>query len=168
LKGPERLARCLIIGCGCRGSELARALTCRGHVARGTTRSRARAPNIQAAGAEAFISDPKQVATIMPAIDGVAVVCILLGSARGTADALEALHGPRLEMLLARLIDTTVRGVAYEARGSVSEPVLAAGSERVRRFCERSRVPFELLETPPDDHAAWVAAALAGVQRLMS
>jgi hypothetical protein len=127
-----------------------------------------RAPNIQAAGAEPFIADPDRVATAMAALDGVAVICVLLGSARGSPEELEALHGPRLEMLLTRLVDTTVRGILYEVRGSVPEPVLAAGSGHVRRACERSRLPFELLETPPDDHAAWLAAALAGVERLVS
>jgi hypothetical protein len=104
----------------------------------------------------------------MPAIEGVAVLCLLLGSARGAPERLEALHGPRLEMLLARLVDTTVRGVMYEACGSVPEPVLTGGSGRVRRACERSRLPFELLETPPDNHAAWLAAALANIQQLVS
>jgi hypothetical protein len=104
----------------------------------------------------------------MPAIDNVAVMCLLLGSAHGHREHLKALHGSRLEMLLARLIDTTVRGVLYEAQGSVSEEVLAAGSERVRRACGRSRVPFELLETPREDGEAWLAAALAGTERLLS
>jgi hypothetical protein len=104
----------------------------------------------------------------MPAIDHVAVVCLLLGSARGRREELDALHGPRLEMLLARLIDTTVRGVLYEARGSVPAELLAAGSERVRRACELSRVPFALVETPPEDREGWLVAALAGVERLVT
>jgi hypothetical protein len=104
----------------------------------------------------------------MPALDNVAVVCLLLGSAQGHQEQLEALHGPRLEMLLARLIDTTVRGVVYEARGSVPEPLLAAGSQRVRHVCGHSRVPFELLETRRRDREAWLAAALAGIERLIS
>jgi hypothetical protein len=104
----------------------------------------------------------------MPAIDRVAVVCLLLGSAQGTPEELEALHGPRLEMLLARLIDTPVRGVVYEARGTVSEHVLAAGSELVRRAWGRVRLPFELLETAPEDGEAWLAAALASVERLVA
>ena len=104
----------------------------------------------------------------MPALDNVAVVCLLLGSAQGHDEQLEALHGPRLEMLLARLIDTTVRGVVYEARGSVPEQVLAAGSQRVRRACGHSRVPFELLETRRKDREAWLSAALAGIERLIS
>jgi uncharacterized protein YbjT (DUF2867 family) len=135
---------------------------------RGTTRSPDRAAEIEMEGAEPFIADPDRVATLMPAIDHVAVVCLLLGSARGDREQLEALHGPRLEMLLARLVDTTVRGVVYEGRGSVPDDILAAGSELVRHACGRSRVPFALFETAPEDRERWLAAALDGVKRLIS
>lgn len=104
----------------------------------------------------------------MPALENVAVVCVLLGSAVGEREQLEALHGSRLEMLLARLIDTTVRGVVYEAHGTVSEEVLAGGAERVRRACRYSRTPFELLEMPHEDRETWHAAAVAGVVGLIN
>jgi hypothetical protein len=168
MKVPDRLARCLIIGCGCRGLVLARALIARGHAVRGTTRRPARAPEIQAAGAEPFVADPDRVATLMPALDSVTVVYLLLGSAHGLREQLEALHGSRLEMLLARLTDTTVRGLVYEARGSMPGQVLAGGCERVRRACGRARLPFELLAVPPGDGEAWLAGALAGVERLIT
>lgn len=139
----------------------------RGHAVRGTTRSPDRAPEIKVAGAEPIIADPDRIATVMPALDNVAVVCVLLGSANGEPERLEALHGSRLEMLLARLIDTTVRGVVYEAHGTVSEEVLGGGAERVRRACGYSRTPFELLETPREDGEAWLAPALASVEGLI-
>lgn len=166
--GPDRLARCLIIGCGCHGRELARALLRRGLAVRGTTRSPQQAREIEAAGAEPYIADPDRIASVMSALDNVAVVCVLLGSAIGEREQLEALHGPRLEMLLARLVDTTVRGVVYEAHGNVPEQVLAGGAERIRRACRRSRTPFELLETPREDREAWLAAAVAGVAGLIN
>jgi hypothetical protein len=71
-------------------------------------------------------------------------------------------------MLLARVIDTTVRGIVYETRGSVPEDVLTAGSELVTRACERSHVPFALIEAPPEDHQTWLADALAATERLVS
>jgi Trk K+ transport system NAD-binding subunit len=43
------LARCLIIGCGCRGRMLARELVKDGHAVRGTTRDRARLAAIEEA-----------------------------------------------------------------------------------------------------------------------
>ena len=139
-----------------------------GHAVRGTTRDPARAQQLERAGAEAFVADPDRVVTLMPALDRVTVVCHLLGSARGERAMLEALHGPRLEMLLARLIDTTVRGVVYEATGSVPAELLHEGADRVRRACAYSHVPFQLLEAPPPEHhRAWRDAALEAIERLV-
>jgi Trk K+ transport system NAD-binding subunit len=106
--------RCLIVGCGCRGQLLARALGARGHAVRGTTRDRSRLAEIEAAGAEAALGDPDRVSTMMGALEQVAVVCIMLASATGSPEQLRALHGTRLEMLLTKLVDTTVRGLVYE------------------------------------------------------
>ena len=113
------MARCLIIGCGCRGLSLAVQLRARGHAVRGTTRDPARVDAIEAAGVEAYVGDPDRIATLAPALEHVGVACLLLGSAIGDPEQLEALHGTRLEMLLTRMLDTTVRGVVYECAGSV-------------------------------------------------
>lgn len=104
----------------------------------------------------------------MPALERVSIVAMLLASADGSAERIEALHGARLEMLLDRLVDTTVRGFVYEASGSVAACVLDAGSLRVRRVCERSRMPYALLDEPPDDRGEWLATALTAVQRVVS
>jgi nucleoside-diphosphate-sugar epimerase len=157
----------LIIACGCRGRLLARELTARGHAVRATTRSPDHRPEIVAAGAEAVIGDPDRVATLWPALEHVAVAYILLGSAAGGPEELATLHGSRLEMLLHKMLDTTVRGIVYEARGRVDPAVLLAGAERVRRFCEGSLIPYELLEADPDDHGAWVAAAAGAGDRVL-
>ncbi len=136
------VARVLIIGCGCRGLELAAGLISIGHAVRGTTRDQRRLSEIEAAGAEPVLGDPDRVGTLFGALDGVGVVCVLLGSAVGAADALAALHGTRLEMLLTRTIDTTVRGVVYEAAGSVDAEVLARAAQRVAAACDLSRIPY--------------------------
>ena len=39
-----------------------------------------------------------------------------MGTASGIPESLAALHGPRLQTLLEKLVDTPVRGVVYEAR----------------------------------------------------
>jgi uncharacterized protein YbjT (DUF2867 family) len=161
------LARCLIIGCGCRGRLLAGELIARGHTVRGTTREARRAAEIEAAGAEAVIGDPDVVATLARAFDHVTIACVLLGSAEGTPAQVTALHGSRLEMLLTRMVDTTVRGVVYEAAGSVDPKVLRAGAARVRARCEDSRIPFVLLDADPGDPHAWTIAAVAGVERAL-
>lgn len=161
------MARCLIVGCGCRGLELAGVLLASGHAVRGTTRSAARAQQIAAAGVEPHVGDPDRVATIAPAFAHVGVSCLLLGCARGTDEELRALHGTRLEMLLERMLDTTVRGIVYEAAGSVDKAVLRAGADRVRHACERSLIPHVILEHDPADHAGWLTAAVDGVQRAL-
>jgi nucleoside-diphosphate-sugar epimerase len=140
------LARCLIVGCGCRGRSVARELVGRGNVVRGTTRRAERCSSITAAGAEAIVADPDRVASLAPALLGVGVVCVLLGSAGGSAEQLAALHGPRLEMLLLRVLDTPVRGFVYESSGSVDPVVLRAGAELVSSTCTRSRIPFALVD----------------------
>ena len=162
------MARCLIVGCGCRGLALAGELLARGHTVRGTTRDRGRAGELEAAGVEPFVSDPDRVATIARAFDHVAVACVLLGSASGSAQQLQALHGTRLEMLLTRMIDTTARGLVYESVGSVEPAVLEAGATRVRESCERSLIPYVLLDADPGALAQWLSAACAAVEQVLS
>lgn len=161
------MARCLIIGCGCRGLSLTVALRARGHAVRGTTRDPDRVGDIEAAGAEAFVGDPDRVATLGAALDHVGVVCLLLGSAIGRPEELEALHGTRLEMLLTRMLDTTIRGVVYECAGSVDGRLLDAGSARIRYACERSLIPYVLLDADPRQCEVWLATAIAAVERVL-
>ena len=158
------MARVLIVGCGCRGRALAEALRADGHAVRGTTRG-APLAEIEAAGAEGVVADPDRLGTVMTQLAGVTVVCWLLGSAGGSNVA--ELHGPRLETLLERLVDTPVRGFVYEAAGSVDPALLAAGTAAVRDASERWRLPAEVVEADPDDHPAWLSALTAAVGRLL-
>ena len=109
------------------------------------------------------MGDPDVVGTLVRSFEHVSVACVLLGSAEGTPAQLAALHGTRLEMLLARMLDTTVRGIVYEASGSVDREVLEAGADLVRKRCEDSRIPYALLRAGSADHVAWTAAAVAAV-----
>jgi nucleoside-diphosphate-sugar epimerase len=161
------VARVLIVGCGCRGQALARDLRADGHAIRGTSRTEARRAGIEAAGAEFHLGDPDRVATLSYALDNATILCWLMGSARGDPDRVAALHGPRLQMLLERSIDTTVRGVLYEAAGTVAPDVLAGGAETVARACAYSEIPYRLLDADPADTAAWVAAARDRVGELL-
>lgn len=161
------MARCLIIGCGCRGLSLAAQLQTLGHAVRGTTRERARAEEIEAAGAEPYVGDPDRIATLAPAFEHVGVACVLLGSASGDRRQLQALHGSRLEMLLTRMLDTTVRGLVYECCGSVDPDLLASGSNRIRDACERSLIPYVLLSADPREYREWLPAATAAVQEVL-
>jgi hypothetical protein len=50
-----------------------------------------------------------------------------MGSAMGGPETVGALHGPRLERVLEKLVDTPVRGFVYEAAGSVPPEHLERG-----------------------------------------
>jgi uncharacterized protein YbjT (DUF2867 family) len=161
------VARILIVGCGGRGQALARALVSAGHAVRGTTRDPARAAAIRAAGAEPFVGDPDRIATLMEAVQGVTIVCWLMGSAYGDPDKVEALHDGRLRMLWEKLVDTPVRGVIYEAAGTVPDVQLYHGEAVARVAHETWRIPLEVLTTDPADRAAWLVEARSAVDRLL-
>jgi hypothetical protein len=122
---------------------------------------------MSAAGVEGVIADPDRVATVAPVLEHVAVVCVLLGSAVGTPEEVRALHETRLDMLLTRVLDSTVRGVVYESAGAAGAGVLSAGAARVRAFCEDSRIPYALLDADPDDYGGWAAAGVAAVETVV-
>jgi hypothetical protein len=155
----------LIVGCGCRGRELAGELRSRGHALRGTTRRAEALALIAAAGAEPALADPDRLATLLPALEHVAVVVLLLARATGPPDAVRALHGERLEALLRAIVDTTVRGVVYEASGTLPAGVLDAGATTVADRCERSRIPFELPR--PEPGAGWLPQLVGAVERVL-
>src|SRR5213078_1435393 len=100
-----------------------------GHAVRGTTRRAARVAEIEASGAQAAIADPNRLGTLLPELEGLAAICWLMGSAVGEPELIAALHGPRLESLLEKLVDTPVRGFVYEAGGTVQRTRLDAGAE---------------------------------------
>jgi nucleoside-diphosphate-sugar epimerase len=159
------VARVLIVGCGCRGRELAWELRAAGHAVRGTTRRREGLAQIEAADAEAVLADPNRLGTLIRELVGVSVVCWLMGSAEGETAA--ALHGPRLRTLLERLVDTPVRGVVYEAAGSVAPDLLAAGVAAVHEASATWRMPAEVVETDPAEVEAWLTATTSAVARLL-
>ncbi len=160
--------RALIVGGGCRGLALARTLASDGHAVRVATRREQARAAIEAAGAECWSGDPDVVGTLRYALDNVTVLLWLLGTARSDPDGVAALHGPRLRMMLEKTTDTTVRGVVYEAAGSVAPGVLARGVEEVRRAHRTNEIPFALLEAEPADREAWLAAARSAVEALLA
>jgi len=162
------VARILIVGCGCRGRELAGALSGAGHAVRGTTRREESIAAIEAAGAEGVLADPDRLSTLLAHLDGVSALCWLMGTASGGDEQIAALHGPRLESIATKLIDTHVRGLVYEGAGTVARSLLAEGAATVRRVGEANRMPVEIVEEPPAALARWTAAAAAAVERVLS
>jgi uncharacterized protein YbjT (DUF2867 family) len=157
-----------MVGGGCRGLDLARALIAEGHAVRAVTRRPESRGAIQAAGAECWIGDPDVIGTLRYALDNVTVLLWLLGSARGPTEKVAALHGSRLRMMLDKTADTTVRGVVYEAAGAVGPDALAAGVEEVRHARRTNEIPYALLDVDRGDGDAWVAAARAAIDALLT
>ncbi len=141
------MARLLILGGGCRGLGLARALAEEGHVTRIVTRRPERRAEIERAGAQCWIGDPDRLATLRGALEGVTIACWLLGSARGAQEQLQALHGSRLRSFLAQAIDTTMRGFVYEAAGSVAAAILGEGERIAVQTCSYNEIPLTVLRT---------------------
>ncbi len=156
-----------MVGGGRRGLQLAEELIGEGHAVRVVTRTPARDPEILAVGAEPWRGDPDRVGTLRYALDNVTVLLWLLGTAAGDAEKVAALHGSRLGMMLERTVDTTVRGVVYEAAGPLPDDVFASGIREVQRAHDRNEVPFALLDVDPRDHAAWHPAARAAIASLL-
>jgi prephenate dehydrogenase len=156
------VARVLIVGCGCRGLSLAGALS--EHALRGTTRSPGRAAELETAGIEGVVADPDRLATLVPVLDGVTVVCWLMGSAVDSPEV----HGARLQTLLEHLVDTPVRGFVYEAAGFVDPSVLERGVQIVREASQTWRIRGEVVTADPTAHDEWLGAMKEAVQRTVS
>jgi hypothetical protein len=99
---------------------------------------------------EAALADPDQPGTLLDLVSDVAVVYWLLGSAVGPAENLEAIHGPRLERFLERLVETPVRRFVYEAGGSVGATTLARGRSAVEAASETWHIPVDFFEEAAD------------------
>ncbi len=116
---------------------------------RGTTRSKEGLAAIEAAGIEAALADPEQPGTLLDLVGDIAAVYWLLGSAVGSEENLTAIHGPRLERFLERLVETPVRRFVYEGTGSVDAAVLERGATAVRIAAETWRIPVEISVAAP-------------------
>ena len=132
------MARVLVVGAGsCRALALTRELVAEGHAVRAVTRDpEARGPELEAAGAEVWAGDPDVVGTLRLALDNVTLLLWLLGHVD-----VPDLHGSRLAMMLERTIDTTVRGIVYEAGAPTREEGLRT-MDRVAAFNE---IPFRVV-----------------------
>jgi nucleoside-diphosphate-sugar epimerase len=161
------VARAYIVGCGCRGSTLGRRLHQAGWQVRGTTRDPQGSDLILEAGLEAVVADPDRVGTVLEHVGDVTILFWLLGSAAGELESLAALHGPRLERLLEELVDTPVRGVVYEAAGSVPGHLLERGAGIVSAASKRWRIPAEVVDADPGDWEGWTSELLAATERLV-
>ena len=135
------MARALIVGCGCRGRLLGKRLLAEGWEVRGTSRREEGLEAIEAAGIEPALADPARPGTVLDLVGDVTVVAWILGSAQGSPGELSAIHGPRLDRVLERLVETPVRGFVYEAAGSVDPILLARGHESLEAASDQMADP---------------------------
>jgi uncharacterized protein YbjT (DUF2867 family) len=162
------MARALIVACGCCGRSLGERLLAEGWAVRGTSRSEERLAAIEAAGIEPALADPERPGTLLELVGDVAVVVLALGSVTGEPERVAAVHGPRLQALVERLVDTPVRGVVYEASGDADPELLAGGAEVLRRAAATWRIPVELVEASRREPGAWAGAMAAAVGRAIA
>jgi uncharacterized protein YbjT (DUF2867 family) len=161
------LARALIVGCGCRGRQLGGRLASTGWLVRGTSRDAVGLDAIAEAGIEPAEADPDRPGTILELCADVSLVVWLLGSATGSRDLLHAIHGPRLERLMEKLVDTPVRGFAYEVAGAVPDDLLRGGREIVEEAAATWRIPVVFIDRPPDQDG-WADGAAQDVAGLLA
>ena len=162
------MARILIIAGGARGRALAGGLVAEGHAVRITTREESGRPAIEAVGAECWIGTPDRIATLRYALENVTLACWLLGNASGPASVVQALHGSRLEFFVSQAIDTTVRGLVYEAAGSVAAPTLAAGRALIGERAAFNAIPLAVLDADPRDLDGWREQARTAIADLFA
>jgi nucleoside-diphosphate-sugar epimerase len=161
------VARALIVGCGCHGRELGSELLELGWQVRGTSRRPQGLDLIKAAGLEPAAADPDRAGTVLELCADVAVVVWLLGSAAGESELTAAIHGPRLKSLLEKLVDSPVRGFAYEMTGTVGGEVLGEGTRLVEEAGETWHIPVTLLSGDRGE-AGWATRAAPAVAALLT
>jgi hypothetical protein len=161
------VARFLFVGGGARARALAADLVSEGHAVRITTRTEAGRAAIEAVGAECWIGTPGRLASLRYALENVTIAGWLLGTARGSRSELSALHGSRLEFFCSQTIDTTVRGLLYEAHGCVEPAILAAGAELVTARAAYNEIPLRILDADPADLADWTLRAREAIVTLL-
>ena len=149
----------LIVGCGGRGQALARDLA-RGRPRRPRhdARPRPRAARSRPPGAEPYVGDPDRIATLMDALAGDDGRVLADGQ---RADVAATLHDGRLRMLCEKLVDTPVRGLVYEAAGTL-RPSGSTGARWSPRARATWKIPLEVAATPTRRTSrAWRSRACA-------
>jgi hypothetical protein len=102
----------------------------------------------------------------MPHVANTSALVWLMGSAVG--DDVEALHRTRLQTVLERLVDTPVRGMVYEAAGTLPSELLREGAAAVRKAALTWEMPNVIVDQHPRDHDVWLAAMVAAVGEVLA
>jgi hypothetical protein len=109
------------------------------------------------------VAEPDRLGTLVPALAGVSVVCWLMGTASGSPE----LHGARLQTLMEHLVDTPVRGLVYEAAGTVEPRLLQQGADIVLEASRTWHMPGEVVSADPAAFDEWLEAMHEAVGRVL-
>jgi hypothetical protein len=161
------VARILFVGGGARARALIPDLAEAGHAVRMTTRSEIGRSAIEEAGGECWIGTPDRLASLRYALENVTLACWLLGTASGSPADLAELYGSRLAFFCSQTIDTTIRGLLYEAAGCVDPALLEAGADLIAAKAAFNEIPLRILYANPADPVAWRAGAHAAIAALL-
>ena len=104
------------------------------------------------------------MATIVPVLSGVSVACWLMGTSVGSPEV----HGARLQTLLEHLVDTPVRGLVYEAAGTVDRALLEQGAHFAREASRVWHIRGEVVTSDPAAREEWLEAMKEAVERTLS
>ena len=158
------MARALIVGCGRRGRALGAELAARDWQVRGTSRSDEGLAAIGEAGLDPARAS-RSTGDGPRSGRGRGRGRLAAGSADGGREELAAIHGSRLERLLERLVDTPVRGFAYEDQGSAPSDLLDGGRAIVEQASLTWRIPATTLGSGVD--GSWASGAADAIERLL-
>jgi hypothetical protein len=152
------MARILIVGGQDRGLRLATSLTRAGYPVRTVSGADpSQAIRHQVYGVEHFVADPERPGTLKAALEHVSVACWLFGSASDTSPGVTLLNGRHLKRFLHHTVDSSVRGIVYEATGSAPSATLATGTSLATGFARLHAIPIALITADPLDRDAWLA-----------
>jgi hypothetical protein len=150
--------RAFVVGGGERALALTRSLTAEGHAVRLVVDGEDEARAAREAGAEPWPGTPDRIGTLRMGLDN---VTILLWMQADSDPDHPALHGSRLEMMLDKTTDTTVRGVVYET-GSPHEE---AGLHEMAEARRKNEIHFRTVDLAAAD---WPAACRAAIDELLA
>ncbi|UJA20602.1 hypothetical protein HJD18_10550 [Thermoleophilia bacterium SCSIO 60948] len=150
------MARALILGGEDRALALAEALVGDGWAVWIGVADEPVEGSLDAPGAEAVVADPARLGSVVDAIEGVAVIAWLLGDPGADPEAAREINGGVLARLFEEIVDTPVRGVAYEGWGAGE-----AARAPAERASETWRIGVASIDVEPGP--GWLDAARRAV-----
>ena len=158
------MARFLLVGSQQHVLLLGEELAEQGHAVRAITSGTNLAAEFESAAIELVNADRALLGTVLPHLDGVAIVCWLSEAdpdAEQTPAAAER-HVERITGLMEKIVDTGVRGFVYEARPGTETAVSA-----IEHASTTWMIPVATFSADQDNPVAWLQAAHAAIDNAL-